>query len=69
MTVPELHPEILTKNGRKEFAILPYEEFLALQEWLADVEDLLDLRAAKEAEHNAPTVSIAEIESRLEETN
>jgi hypothetical protein len=30
---------------------------------------LLDLRAAKEAELNAPTVSIAEIESRLEETN
>ncbi|MDT5060526.1 MAG: hypothetical protein QOH63_985 [Acidobacteriota bacterium] len=69
MTVPELHPEILTRNGRKEFAILPYEEFLALQEWLADVEDLLDLRAAKEAEHNAPTISLAEFESRLEETN
>jgi hypothetical protein len=69
MSIPELHPEILSKNGRKEFAILPYEEFLALQEWLADVEDLLDLRAAKEAEQTAPTVSLAEIESRLEETN
>jgi len=23
----ELHPEILTKRGKKEFAILPYEEF------------------------------------------
>jgi SUMO ligase MMS21 Smc5/6 complex component len=69
MSRPELHPEILTKNGRKEFAILPYEEFLALQEWLADVEDLLDLRAAKEAEQNAPTVSLAEIESQLDKTN
>ncbi|MDT4953123.1 MAG: hypothetical protein QOJ02_1261 [Acidobacteriota bacterium] len=69
MSVSELHPEILTKNGRKEFAILPYEEFLALQEWLADVEDLPDLRAVKEADHNAPTISLAEIESRLEETN
>jgi PHD/YefM family antitoxin component YafN of YafNO toxin-antitoxin module len=69
MSRPELHPEILTKNGRKEFAILPYEEFIALQEWLADVEDLLDLRAAKEAEQNAQTVSLAEIESRLQETN
>jgi hypothetical protein len=69
MSIPELHPKILTKNGRKEFAILPYEEFLALQEWLADVEDLLDLRSATEAEQNAPTISLAEIESRLEETN
>jgi hypothetical protein len=69
MSRPELHPEILTKDGKKEFAILPYEEFVALQEWLADVEDLLDLRAAKDAEHNAPTISLAEIESRLDTTS
>ncbi|HEX4413722.1 MAG TPA: hypothetical protein VH107_08840 [Lacipirellulaceae bacterium] len=43
----KLHPEILTKNGKKEFAILPYEEFLALQERLADAEDVLELRKAK----------------------
>jgi hypothetical protein len=69
MSRPELHPEILSKNGRKEFAVLPYEEFVALQEWLADIEDLLDLRAAKEAEQDAPTISLAEIESRLDKTN
>lgn len=66
MTKPDLHPEILTKNGRKEFAVLPYEEFVALQEWLADIEDLLDLRAAKDAERNASTVSLTELESRLD---
>ena len=66
MTRPELHPEILTKDGRKEFAVLPYEEYVALQEWLADVEDLLDLRAAKDAEHDAPTLSLTEIEGRLD---
>ena len=66
MTRPELHPEILTKGGRKEFAVLPYEEYVALQEWLADVEDLLDLRAAKDAEHDAPTLSLTEIEGRLD---
>jgi len=65
MSRPDLHPEILTKNGRKEFAVLPYEEFIALEEWLADIEDLLDLRAAKDAEQDAPTISLAEIESRL----
>jgi hypothetical protein len=66
MSIPELHPEILTKNGRKEFAVLPYEEFVALEEWLADVEDLLDLCDAKEAEHDAPTSSLAEVESRFD---
>ena len=39
-----LHPDILVKNGKKQFAVLPYEEFVALQERLADAEDLLDLR-------------------------
>ncbi len=29
----ELHPEFLTKNG-KNFAVLPYEEFLKIQELL-----------------------------------
>jgi hypothetical protein len=69
MSKPDLHPEILTKNGRKEFAVLPYEEFIALQEWLADVEDLLDLRSAKEAEHDAPTISLKEVESRLDKAS
>jgi len=42
----KLHPEILSKNGRKQFAVLPYEEFLAVQERLADADDLLELRTA-----------------------
>lgn len=66
-TKPKLHPEILTKNGRKEFAVLPYEEFVALQEWLDDLEDLLDLRLAKEAEQTAEPVPLADVESRLDE--
>jgi hypothetical protein len=69
MSKPELHPEILTKNGRREFAVIPYEEFVALQEWLADVEDLLDLRAAKEAEGDASTLSLAEVEAQLDRAN
>ncbi len=42
-----LHPEILVRNGKKKFAVLPYEEFLAVKERLADAEDLLELRKAK----------------------
>ena len=43
----KLHPEILVKDGKKQFAVLPYEEFLAVQERLADAEDLFELRDAK----------------------
>ncbi|NER33731.1 MAG: type II toxin-antitoxin system Phd/YefM family antitoxin [Oscillatoria sp. SIO1A7] len=61
----DLHPEFLSKNGQKEFAILPYEEFLALQELLADLEDLMDLRAAKQEEGNSPSTSLEEVKRRL----
>jgi hypothetical protein len=26
-----LHPEFITKNGKKEFVVIPYKEFAALQ--------------------------------------
>ena len=60
----ELHPEILKKNGRKEFAVLPYEEFVALTEALADYEDLRELRAAKAEEAQAETLSLKEARKR-----
>ncbi|MDQ3742772.1 MAG: type II toxin-antitoxin system Phd/YefM family antitoxin [Acidobacteriota bacterium] len=69
MNRPELHPEILTKGGKKEFAVLPYEEFMALQEWLEDLEDLVDLRAAKDSEQNAPTMPLGELERRFDDAN
>jgi PHD/YefM family antitoxin component YafN of YafNO toxin-antitoxin module len=59
-----LHPEFLNKNGKREFVVLPYEEFAALQEALADAEDLRELRAAKLEEATAPTLSLHEIKTR-----
>ncbi|MEZ2230502.1 type II toxin-antitoxin system prevent-host-death family antitoxin [Microcoleus sp.] len=61
----QLHPEFITKNGKKEFAVIPYEEFEALQELIADLEDLMDLRAAKEEDANQPSVSLAEVKRLL----
>jgi hypothetical protein len=63
-----LHPEILSKNGKKEFVVLPYEEFLALQELLDDVEDLLELRAAKREGEDEPSLSLADAKEELELT-
>ena len=61
----QLHPEILVKNGEKQFVILPYEEFLALQERLADGEDLLELRKAKRAESSKRTIPLAKVKREL----
>ena len=61
----ELHPEILSENGRKIFVILPYTEYEALQEYLEDVEDLIDLRKAKEEAKDQPTISLEEVKKRF----
>ncbi len=60
-----LHPQFLTKNGRNEFVVLSYEEFSALQERLADLEDLLDLRTAKQEEVDQPSVPLADLKKEL----
>ena len=60
-----LHPEILVRNGKKKFAVLPYEEFLAVQERLADAEDLLELRKAKRAEGKKASIPLAAVKREL----
>lgn len=57
----ELHPEFISKNGQKEFAVLPYEEFLQIQELLEDLEDLRDLREAKKEEKDSLSVPLDEV--------
>ncbi len=61
----KLHPTILEKNGKKEFVILTYEEFVAVQDRLADADDLLDLRRAKRAEQKKKGVPLSEVKREL----
>ena len=39
--------QIIEKDGRKEFAVIPYKDFLRMQEELEDYDDLKELRKAK----------------------
>ena len=61
----DINPQILEKNGRKEFVIFPYEDFLKIQEELDNYEDLRSLREAKEKERDAPTISLKEAKKQL----
>ena len=65
ITTIELHPEFLRKNGEPEFAVLPYAEYRALEEWLEDVEDILDLRAAREEDAGQPNFTLEEVRKDL----
>lgn len=60
-----IHPQIIEKEGKKEFVILPYEEFLAIKESLEDYEDLKELREAKAAESDAPATRLSDIRDEL----
>ena len=60
-----LHVNYIEKNGKKEFVVIPYEEFIELQEQLADYEDLREFRKAKAEEADAPTISLEEAKKRL----
>jgi hypothetical protein len=61
----QLNPEFLKKDGKPEFVVLSYEEFLLIEELLADLEDLQDLRQAKLDEKDQPPVSLAEVKKIL----
>ena len=60
-----LRAQIIKKDGKKEYAVLPYEEFLRVQEELEDYEDLRCLREAKEIERDAPTIGLAELKKKI----
>ena len=61
-----LHAKILEKDGKKEFVVIPYEEFVQIQEELEDYEALKALRDAKSKEANAPTTSFDDIKKDLD---
>jgi len=60
-----IHPNILERDGKKAFVILPYEEFVILEEELQDYEDLKSLRAAKAKETGAPTITLLDAKKEL----
>ncbi|HPG38549.1 MAG TPA: type II toxin-antitoxin system Phd/YefM family antitoxin [bacterium] len=56
-----IHPQIIEKQGKKEYVILPYEEFLLIQEELDDLNDLHDLRVEKEISKDEPTRKLEDV--------
>jgi hypothetical protein len=59
-----LHPEIVKKNGKKQFVLLPYDEYVAIRERLEDADDLLELRRAKAKEGKSQTLSLSDVRRR-----
>ena len=60
-----IHPNILECDGKKAFAILPYDEFVLIEEELQDYEDLKALRAAKAEEASEPSAPLGDVKREL----
>lgn len=56
----ELHPCILEFEGRKAFVVLPYAEYLEIEEQLQQLDDIRALRQAKDHETDAATTTLSE---------
>jgi len=56
-----IHPQIIEKEGKKEFVVLPYEEFLQIQAALEDFDDLRILREEKTTSASEPTRKLDDI--------
>jgi len=63
----ELHPQVIEKDGKKEFAVLPYDEFVRVQVELEDYEDLRQLRESKGQDKEALAITLAELKKELSE--
>jgi hypothetical protein len=64
----ELHPSFIEREGKKEYAVIPIEEFERLQDFLEDAQDLFALRQAK-TEDNGERISLKDVETRLGTTS
>ena len=60
-----IHPQVIEKEGKKEFVVLPYEEFLQIQEALEDFAALQKLRKEKEESKDQPAIPIDEVVKKL----
>ena len=60
-----IHPNILERDGQKAFVVLPYEEFVMIEEELQQFEDLKQLREAKTAEADSPTVPLDDVKKEF----
>ena len=65
MAILKLKPEYLKKDGKKEFVILAYKDFLKIEETLQDYSDLIALRKAKKSEKNKKKISLSDAKKLL----
>ena len=60
-----MNAQIIEKRGKKEFAVIPYKDFVRMQEELENYYDLLALRQAKADSRNQKGRSFDDVAKEL----
>nr|VFJ53459.1 MAG: hypothetical protein BECKFW1821B_GA0114236_10157 [Candidatus Kentron sp. FW]VFJ75386.1 MAG: hypothetical protein BECKFW1821C_GA0114237_10747 [Candidatus Kentron sp. FW] len=60
-----IHPQFIGREGAREYAVIPIEEFRELAEALEDYRDLQALRAAKVDEAQSETRTLTSVIDEL----
>jgi PHD/YefM family antitoxin component YafN of YafNO toxin-antitoxin module len=60
-----MNAQIIEKRGKKEYAVIPYKDFVRMQEELEDYYDLLALRQAKADSRNRKGRAFEEVAKEL----
>jgi len=60
----DLHPQILEKDGKPAFVILPYEEFIGLTDALEDALDVIAIREADADNRDKPVRTLDDIKKK-----
>ena len=61
----KLHPQILKQDGKPNFVVLPYKEYLAIREELADLRNSRAIRDAAKADAGKTRLSLAEARAAI----
>ena len=56
---------VLQRDGKKQFVVLRWEEFVALRELAEDAQDYAELRSARKANRHRKSLSHDEVKRRL----
>ncbi len=60
-----MEPQIIEKKGKKEFAVIPYKDFVRMQEELENYLFFLELRQAKSDPRNQKGRKFTEVVEEL----
>ena len=61
----QIQPKFLKKDDKDEFAILSIEDYNLLIKYIEELEDLVELRKAKEESRESETYTISEVRKIL----